>query len=70
MFREGQQIHMGLQTLGRNRREVLPRNCSLMHRAGWIRDRVLYHEHGRTIHFTVSDVGPLLSVYDPWLDFY
>ena len=49
---------MGLQTLGCNRREVLPRDCSLMHRAGWIRDRILYNEHGRTIYFAVSDVDP------------
>ena len=33
-----------------------------MHRASWIRDCVLYHEHRRAILFTVSGIDSLLSV--------
>ena len=51
-------IHVGLQTLGRNRREVLPHGRSFVLRASWVCDCVLYHEHRRAIHFTVSGIGP------------
>jgi hypothetical protein len=58
LFRERQQIYACLQALRCNRREVLSRDRFPVRRTGRIRDCILYHEHRRTILFTVSGINP------------